>query len=795
MGSDHQQHDTLEDQLRAALRGRAEAPGACPDRIGRYTVDAELGRGGMATVYLARDEKLQRLVALKLIRPMLQFDAEARRRFRREALAAARLDHPGICHLHEVGEHEGVPFMVMRYVPGRPFSALLAEKLAASPGHGGEPTAAGVMTAVHFIEKVARALHEAHELGLVHRDIKPGNLMITPEGEPVILDFGVAHDAWAHDQALTMTGQMLGTPLYMAPEQVTSAPGAVDRRTDVFSLALTLYEALTGVRPFEAPTQHEIFRKILRDDPVEARRLNAAVSRDLAIVLQTALRKEPSRRYRSAAEFAEDLRRVRERRPIAAKKPTTLERLSRWAARNPLAATAGLVLATALAVIGGLWRSASASDERSRLNQARFELAASTLRAEQLLEEHQHLFPSRRDMIPRLAAWLDRAEPLAAQRPRLRRELAATASGPANDELSRFLRRTLEELLQKLEALGEQDIPFVRERLEIARATDRVTLHESRAAWDVAIAAIADPAGKYEGLNVRPHVGLVPIGVDPSSGLQEFAVFGSGEIPSRNASGELPLSTASAIVLVLIPGGSFLMGSDHYPNGRPSQVVLLDPFFLGKFEITQAQWLRVMRSNPSRFHPERPFRARATNADAASLKTFDISLQHPVEGVTYDESATMLGRVDLELPTEAQWEYARDEVDSTAWPACLRGAANVNDRDLARFGFGRPAARWSDGYPCHAPVGSFRPNTSGLHDLIGNVGEWCRDWRGAYALPVAPGSGERLVPDWDRTARVYRPGSWQSDSLVWYQTVMRSFSAAEVRSDYIGLRAARALAP
>lgn len=201
--------DSLERDLRDALAHR-DTGAARPERVGRYRLERELGSGGMATVYLARDEVLDRTVAVKLIRGALLFAPEARRRFRREALAAARLDHPGICHLYEVGEMDDVPYMVMRYVPGQPLSQIITRSLAQSSDAAPAPavlparTWDRVVAVVHLVEKAARALHVAHVQGLVHRDVKPANLMITPDGDPVVLDFGVVHDERDAEQRRTL---------------------------------------------------------------------------------------------------------------------------------------------------------------------------------------------------------------------------------------------------------------------------------------------------------------------------------------------------------------------------------------------------------------------------------------------------------------------------------------------------------------------------------------------------------------------------------------------------------------
>lgn len=336
-----------------------------PRSFGEYELVRELGRGGMGIVYLARQRRgdQQRLVALKLLRDRALGSPQARERLHREAAAAFRLDHPGICQVLDTGEVDDTPFLTMRYVPG----ATLAERIAAARTLGTRldlprnqhdeshsSTSATTATtgsrpaALALIEQVARALHTAHEAGLVHRDVKPGNIMVTPEGAPVLLDFGLVHDA-SSSRDLTAAGAPLGTPAYMSPEQIDSKGDHVDRTTDVYSLGATLYEALTLRAPFTGQTREALFHEILAGSTPDLRGLVPAASRDLRVVTATAMARDPKRRYATALAFAEDLRRVRLAQPILARPPGPLRRLQLWCRRNPAAAALLLLLAVALA--------------------------------------------------------------------------------------------------------------------------------------------------------------------------------------------------------------------------------------------------------------------------------------------------------------------------------------------------------------------------------------------------------------------------------------------------------------
>ena len=301
------------------------------------------------------------------------------RRFQREAEVASRLDHPGICTVYETGEANGIPYIAMRYVEGQSLAHWLSasrdqhlpslsltfvdldfdEKTELDLTEGDTPSTTGhtrdeVGAVVELMEGTARALHAAHSAGVIHRDIKPGNIMITTTGDPVILDFGLARALEDDHPTLTRSGDVFGTPAYMAPEQLRGNHHEIDARTDVWALGATLYECLALERPFDAPTREALYRAILDDEPVPLHKLNPRISRDLSVVVETALQKERNGRYQSADALAEDLRRVRTLEPIQASPVTRWIRAKRWAQRNPaLAVTGALVLALLVAGLAG----------------------------------------------------------------------------------------------------------------------------------------------------------------------------------------------------------------------------------------------------------------------------------------------------------------------------------------------------------------------------------------------------------------------------------------------------------
>jgi len=331
-----------------------DTTGESTDTLGPYRLLEELGRGGQAVVHLAEDTRLGRRVALKLLTGLGPLSETAMRRFKREAEVASRLDHPGICAVFDAGVEKGTPYIAMQHVDG----TTLADRFDASRKEGesttGSTTRSEIQDLIHLVEKAARALHAAHEAGIVHRDVKPGNIMVTPGGDPVLLDFGLAAGEDSGLVTLTATGDAPGTLAYMSPEQLAEKPVQLDRRTDVYSLGVTLYEGLTRRRPFRAETREAMYQAIQYATPENPRRLNPHLSRDLKAVLETALEKDRNRRYQTALDFAEDLRRVREMEPVAARPPGAFGRTLRWARRRPMRAALVVVAVLGIPLITGL---------------------------------------------------------------------------------------------------------------------------------------------------------------------------------------------------------------------------------------------------------------------------------------------------------------------------------------------------------------------------------------------------------------------------------------------------------
>jgi eukaryotic-like serine/threonine-protein kinase len=355
------------------------------ERLGDYRILREVGRGGMGIVYEAEQESLGRRVALKVLPPRLLLEPHHLARFQREAKAAARLHHTNIVPVYGVGEHGGLHYYVMQFIPGQGLNTLLAElarqRAAGStaaesrtePAGPAGPLSSGPgrsywQSVARIGLQVAEALAYAHGQGVLHRDIKPSNLLLDAQGTAWVTDFGLAK-AVGDEDSLTQTGDLVGTLRYLAPERVG---GQGDARSDVYSLGLTLYEMLTLRPAFTAADRNHLLRQVTYEEPLPPRKLEPAVPRDLETVVLKAIAREPGRRYASAAELADDLRRFAEDKPIRARRLGTAERLGLWARRNPRLAgvTAALLATLALGVPTVLWKWREAARERDAARRA-----------------------------------------------------------------------------------------------------------------------------------------------------------------------------------------------------------------------------------------------------------------------------------------------------------------------------------------------------------------------------------------------------------------------------------------
>jgi serine/threonine protein kinase/tetratricopeptide (TPR) repeat protein len=358
----------------------AETAAAGPALAG-YEIFGELGRGGMGIVYKARQVALDRLVALKMVRGGALAGREEAARFRTEALAAARLRHPNTVQVYDVGEHDGCPFLALEFIDG----GSLAHKL------NGTPLTA--RRSAELVEALARAMHYAHGQGIVHRDLKPGNVLLTADGTPKITDFGLAKrlDGQA---GMTGSGQLLGTPSYMAPEQAGGKAGAAGPAADVYALGAILYECLTGRPPFKAETALETLELVRDREPAPPHLLQPKVPRDPETICLKCLHKEPTRRYATALALAEDLARFLAGAPIQARPTHAWERGIKWARRRP--ARAGLL---AVSILGPLVLLAVVLGFNVRLARANDDLKAALVAGDEKRREANENFRLARDAV------------------------------------------------------------------------------------------------------------------------------------------------------------------------------------------------------------------------------------------------------------------------------------------------------------------------------------------------------------------------------------------------------------
>ena len=366
--------------------------------FGDYELLQEIGRGSQGVVYRARQKSLNRIVALKVIALGHWATEPHVKRFRREAEAAARLNHPGIVPIYEVGERDGACYFSMGLVEGGQLDAMLER----------EPMP--IRSAVELIVKLARTVQYAHEHNILHRDIKPGNILLDAKGEPHLTDFGLARLVEA-ESTVTRTREVLGTPSYMAPEQAAGETTKLGKATDVYGLGAVFYQLLTGHPPFAGGTSYETIRLLLNTEPRKPRALNRKIDRDLSTICLKCLEKEPQRRYSSAFDLAEDLEHWLKHEPIHAKRSGFFTHARKWVRRNP-STTVLVTLLAALAVFSAAYFTLL----RSPSEKAAIEKPTTTdLTAYNLYLRAQLLFDDssgpikRREKLPQAARVLDEA--------------------------------------------------------------------------------------------------------------------------------------------------------------------------------------------------------------------------------------------------------------------------------------------------------------------------------------------------------------------------------------------------
>jgi formylglycine-generating enzyme required for sulfatase activity/tRNA A-37 threonylcarbamoyl transferase component Bud32 len=838
--------------LRAWSSASPVGKAGMPAWIGPYRVISLLGRGGFGEVYAAEQEvPLHRRVALKVLQAGLDSKVVLER-FHREQEALARMNHDAVARIYDAGTTaDGRPYIAMELVEGQP--------LVQYCNAVGLP----LRERLELFVKVCHGVHHAHQKGVVHRDLKPSNVLVTQrdgQSQPKLIDFGVARaflgDGW--DASLTQTGMLLGTPAYMAPEQVMGDAAAIDTRTDVYGLGAVLYELLTGHAPRvlreHGKTPWDARQLILEGETPRPSQRQAevgqtvppwqrAMAHDLDWIVLKAMAYEPERRYSSVAELAADITRYLRHEPVLAGPPSAGYRLRKMVRRYRVQVTAGAVVLGAL-LVGAVTTfvqylraeeravlAAAAQGEAVR-EKARadatvdeFEQLSGVVLYERVVEGERALCPPWPVRRAAMQAWLDEdCNPLLAMRPRLEQtvqRLRERQPGTAvqSSQSAQFLRQTLEDLLGKLATLAATEKVHVEQRLRWAVAIGAFAdAHPgARHRWAAVRAAIAANA-HYQGLTLdlapEDMMGLVPIGENPVTKLWEFYDLRSAwdgvvdpasiVIPMHRPDGTIEVAADTGIVFVLLPGGEFLMGAQKAepsepnfdPGARSSETphrVGLRPFLLARHELTQGQWLRLWQGRPDLAQPSQ-HKAGLTNHKGGL-----VTLNHPVEQVDYGMARALASSYGLRLPTEAQWEYACRAGTSTPWwcgedAASLVGVGNVLDQSAARVAptWGAPEA-FDDHFVIHCPVGTLRANAFGMHEMHGNVWEWCLDRYDYYDVPTEAQHGER-VGNGSATDRVTRGGGISLGASL-ARSALRMRYPETTRVFYLGVRMARALQP
>ncbi|MFT7463252.1 MAG: serine/threonine protein kinase/formylglycine-generating enzyme required for sulfatase activity [Pseudohongiellaceae bacterium] len=798
-----------------------------PEQVGPFTVAGLLGQGGMGRVYLAQQSQpVRRLVALKLMHGGMDTE-RLLRRFDAERQALALLSHPGISQVFEAGAtDDGRPWFAMEYLDGLPLTDYCdAERL-------------DLPQRLDLFLQVCDAVVHAHQNGILHRDLKPSNVIVVERlDRPLakVIDFGLAKalDEIDRDQlVLTRAGQVVGTPAYMSPEQAGITHERVDLRTDVYSLGVMLYELLVGALPLEPdsgsvnamadlqlmlgsvepipPSQRVA---TVSADHAEARRTAPrrwarALSGDLDWIVAKAMAKNRVDRYPAASALADELRRYRADQPVLAGPPTASYRVAKFVRRyrrEVAVAAVGLV-----ALLAALVKVTLLVDELGG-ELDNFNLLAREIEVVELARvAEQDLWPETPETVAAMSSWRRDATAILDEVPgyqALLNDLADEATetdgvlsfDPPRDG---YLHDHVALLLKALSAFtGDAGLlAEIEARSAWAETLVGRTVSEPSDAWDRALRSIADESEcpLYRGLTLVPQVGLLPLGRDPASGLWEFALPRPGASLPDGEPGSWVISGDICMVFVLIPGGTLHQGAqDEDPAGmaylpglsrseRDGQTVELAPFLLSKYEMTQGQWLRFVGSNPSHYGAE--------------------GLAHPVEQVSWDLCVTTLARLSLQLPSGAQWEYAaRAGSHSPWWTGFAKppppGCGNLADKSCLE-NMGRNAGidqfdeDYDDGWESHSPVDAGSPNPFGLHNVIGNVWEWCGDegWQYADSRP-REGDGLRLALQQETAenrSRELRGGSYLS-TFMKSRSTFRFLQAKGGANSVFGLRPSRAL--
>ncbi|MBI2933493.1 MAG: SUMF1/EgtB/PvdO family nonheme iron enzyme [Planctomycetes bacterium] len=779
---------------RLPMPDEARIAGQVAERqYGKFVLVQHLGSGGMGAVWKAWDRELGRWVAIKLLRSV--YDPSRRDedicRFMREASLVARLRHPNIVSVYESEEIKAQHLIVMEYIDGKPLNHLRF-----SPRR-----------ALEIIRDAARAVQYAHDQGIVHRDIKPGNVMVTPSGQVYVMDFGLARSLSA-PSTLTQSGFVLGTPMYMAPEQAMAVRDRKEKLCDVYALGATLYDILTGRAPFDAEQPWDVIADVINTEPVPPRQRNPDIPRDAETITLKAMHKRYSQRYASAGEMADDIDRFLRGEPILASPTPMVERVWRAAKRRaPLVIAAG---AATIAVMGSLLGLASvrAREARERAGAAAVQVGDARAAVE--------MYRKARKALASLEKTLNETDDLADED---RRKMEVDA---------RALERTLEEAFTKASGSCRQALGQV-ENLPEARDTladlfwEWYLLGEERASADLAMreALVRTYGAAQYGVELdaqarlwlqtspsgadviyRPYrpredgclfadesqersLGKTPlkgVQIGRGSGLLLARLEGYPEtrVPILVGRGEekrleVPLYKEAEIPkgFVYVPSGPYIMGGDPSvarPRGR--RVVDVKGFFIAIHEVTYDEYVEFLNAEGAPELIPRNIRGDplVQLGTDGRYHVIEGASGWPVQGVPWrgakvycEWKSKSPGGFMYRLPASVEWEKAARGVDGRRYPW-----GNVFDWSFTHGMLSdQPVARWP------RPVGKTPGDVSvyGACDMAGNVAEWCVDsfpWRepahlirgGAFAQDTLQAfrcaSWDRAVDDYPQASHGFR---------------------------------------